>query len=315
MNQDQKLRAFTWALIDALEDVRAQQAGESDWRDLNQADANLRRELEAIDALTATQQAAPSQGAGPDGEELERIIDNYLDGYELRGDGGDHTPSEFESLLIKDAIMGLLVDEAWDKAWGELIRSESAILEASAQHQDIDNRIIESAISDAAMRKPKDQLEASAQREQPADSNQEPSVEEKLHDWHTALERADKPEPQAQAGGPEVVAWALGNPRYVHQSNILPAHEFTPDAEHEDEWTALITLQSHRKAIAKKDAALVYVAHASHATPLHMLPKGVTLYDADGVKVVLPSGDVVIAGSSVPPWERAAITQGQEAQR
>lgn len=64
MNQDQKLRAFTWALIDALEDVRAQPASESDWRDLNQADVNLRRELEAIDALTATQQAAPSQGAG-----------------------------------------------------------------------------------------------------------------------------------------------------------------------------------------------------------------------------------------------------------
>lgn len=62
MNQDQKLRAFTWALIDALEDVRAQPAGESDWRDLNQADANLRRELEAIDALTDTQQAAPASG-------------------------------------------------------------------------------------------------------------------------------------------------------------------------------------------------------------------------------------------------------------
>jgi len=37
----------------------------------------------------------------------------------------------------------------------------------------------------------------------------------------------------------EPVAWALGNPRYVHATNIFPAHEFTPDAERADEWTAL----------------------------------------------------------------------------
>lgn len=64
------------------------------------------------------------------GADFEQIIDNYLDGYELRGDEGDHTPTEFESLLIKDAIMGLLVDEAWDNAWGGHIRNQAALLAA-----------------------------------------------------------------------------------------------------------------------------------------------------------------------------------------
>jgi len=58
--------------------------------------------------------------------DLEAIIDNYLEGYELRDDPACHTPSDFERLLIKDAIMGLLVDEDWDSAWGAHIASISA---------------------------------------------------------------------------------------------------------------------------------------------------------------------------------------------
>lgn len=36
-----------------------------------------------------------------------------------------------------------------------------------------------------------------------------------------------------------VSAWCLGNPAYADSSNILAAHDFTPDAEHMDEWVAL----------------------------------------------------------------------------
>lgn len=49
-------------------------------------------------------------------DKLETIIDQYIDDYELRGDGGDYTPSQFEKFLIKDAIMGLLVDPEFDAA-------------------------------------------------------------------------------------------------------------------------------------------------------------------------------------------------------
>jgi hypothetical protein len=41
--------------------------------------------------------------------------------------------------------------------------------------------------------------------------------------------------------------------------------------------------------------ALVYVAFAGHATPLHMLPKGVTLIDDDTVEVRLNAGRVARA--------------------
>lgn len=41
--------------------------------------------------------------------------------------------------------------------------------------------------------------------------------------------------------------------------------------------------------------ALVYVAFAGHATPLHMLPKGVTLIDNDTVEVRLNAGLVARA--------------------
>jgi len=76
-----------------------------------------------IDRLAVVPDAAkPGSGSA----DLETIIDNYLDGYELRDDPACHTPSEFERLLIKDAIMGLLVDEDWDSTWGAHIASIAA---------------------------------------------------------------------------------------------------------------------------------------------------------------------------------------------
>lgn len=41
--------------------------------------------------------------------------------------------------------------------------------------------------------------------------------------------------------------------------------------------------------------ALVYVAHAGHITPQHMLPAGVSLGDTNYVEVRLPNGRVVEA--------------------
>lgn len=40
------------------------------------------------------------------------------------------------------------------------------------------------------------------------------------------------------------VAWCLGNPELSDSSNLFLAHEFAPDGEHEDEWTALYALGS-----------------------------------------------------------------------
>ncbi len=40
-----------------------------------------------------------------------QLIKDYLEGYEFRGDGGDHTPNEFEEVLLIDAVGGLAGDE------------------------------------------------------------------------------------------------------------------------------------------------------------------------------------------------------------
>jgi hypothetical protein len=48
-------------------------------------------------------------------------------------------------------------------------------------------------------------------------------------------------------------------------------------------------------------AALVYVAHAGHSTPLHMLPTGVTLIDGDAVEVRLDGWSVYAGPSAATP--------------
>lgn len=52
---------------------------------------------------------------------FEKIIDRYVDDYTLEGDDGTHTPTHEEKILIKDAIIGLLVDPDWDTEWGKHI--------------------------------------------------------------------------------------------------------------------------------------------------------------------------------------------------
>lgn len=50
-------------------------------------------------------------------DKVNGALQEYLLGYEFRGDGGDHTPTEAERLLIEDAIQGLLVDEDFIQAF------------------------------------------------------------------------------------------------------------------------------------------------------------------------------------------------------
>ena len=57
----------------------------------------------------------------PPYDELDTIINEYVDNYELTGDEGSYTPTLTEKLLIKDAIHGLLADTDWDNAWGRYI--------------------------------------------------------------------------------------------------------------------------------------------------------------------------------------------------
>ncbi|QDJ40330.1 hypothetical protein [Bordetella hinzii] len=61
-------------------------------------------------ALASAPVASPDPVA-KDWNAINAAIDEYLDGYELRGEPGDHTPTEFERFLILDAINGLLADE------------------------------------------------------------------------------------------------------------------------------------------------------------------------------------------------------------
>jgi hypothetical protein len=57
----------------------------------------------------------------PPYDELDTILNEYVDNYEFNFDEGSHTPTEFEMTLIKDAIYGLLADTDWDNAWGRHI--------------------------------------------------------------------------------------------------------------------------------------------------------------------------------------------------
>lgn len=53
----------------------------------------------------------------------------------------------------------------------------------------------------------------------------------------------------------EPVAYVLGNPRYADSSNVFMSHQFTPDGEHEDEWTPLYTTPQAQPADALTQAA------------------------------------------------------------
>lgn len=64
---------------------------------------------------------APLEARKAASDALDACVREYLEGYELRGDGGDHTPTEFEAALIADAVAGLIGEDefvrclhAWD---------------------------------------------------------------------------------------------------------------------------------------------------------------------------------------------------------
>ena len=42
---------------------------------------------------------------------ITKYIEDYVEGYELRGDNGDYLPTEQEKFLIMDCIMGLIEEK------------------------------------------------------------------------------------------------------------------------------------------------------------------------------------------------------------
>ncbi len=55
-------------------------------------------------------------------------IDEYIGGYTLEADEGSYTPTENESILIADAIYGLLADEEFIETfikWQRLIKEKN----------------------------------------------------------------------------------------------------------------------------------------------------------------------------------------------
>lgn len=58
-------------------------------------------------------------------DELEQIIDDYVADYELSDGEVSRDLSDEDRFMLKDAIMGLLVDPAWDRAWGALIDEQA----------------------------------------------------------------------------------------------------------------------------------------------------------------------------------------------
>jgi hypothetical protein len=80
-------------------------------------------------------QPAPQASEPLATDALETIID-YVDNYALYQDEGTYTPSAREAFLIKDAIIGLLADDAWDAEWGRLINARATL----AAQQTADSR-------------------------------------------------------------------------------------------------------------------------------------------------------------------------------
>lgn len=55
-----------------------------------------------------TQPQPAQQGSVPHWKELEALADEYVEGYEFRGDEGDYQPTEQERFLIQDCVAGLM---------------------------------------------------------------------------------------------------------------------------------------------------------------------------------------------------------------
>jgi len=55
------------------------------------------------------------------GDTLERAIDDYVADYELNDGEVFRAPSDEDRFMLKDAILGLLVDPEWEREWSEHI--------------------------------------------------------------------------------------------------------------------------------------------------------------------------------------------------
>ena len=52
-----------------------------------------------------------------DGDRVEAAIDDYIDGYVMEGDDGYYQPNDGDTAMLKDAMMGLLVDPGFLAAY------------------------------------------------------------------------------------------------------------------------------------------------------------------------------------------------------
>lgn len=77
---------------------------------------------------------------------------------------------------------------------------------------------------------------------------------------------------------PEPVAYSLGLAKYAHSSNIIAANEFTPDAEHADEWENLYTETQVRALLAEVSAAAAHQKVGSYVTTSGELKPDVSVY-------------------------------------
>lgn len=87
-------------------------------------------------------QQAP-QVAHPDN--LEQIIDDYVDDYVMEGDDGTHWPTESEKCLLKDAVMGLLADPEWNSAWGKIVEGSKQAPQVPMTEDEIVKCLVESS--------------------------------------------------------------------------------------------------------------------------------------------------------------------------
>jgi len=105
---------------------------------LNEAQELALRARREVDVPEEATPAAPSAAMKVD--EIEQIIDEYVDDYELHGENeagmsGVHTPTETERYMLKDAILGLLAHTEWDETWGRLIDARVAAIALPAPEQ------------------------------------------------------------------------------------------------------------------------------------------------------------------------------------
>lgn len=152
MNAIENIRAAladvkrTWALR-AQKEFRLACNTKAITEDRAKRDADHLAELRAYELTVSNlreqlAQQAP-QIAQPDN--LEQIIDDYVDDYAMEGDDGTYRPTESEKCLLKDAVMGLLADPAWNSAWGEIVEGSKQAPQVPMTEDEIVKCLVESS--------------------------------------------------------------------------------------------------------------------------------------------------------------------------